>query len=65
MGNDSKQHVPSFTEEERASIIEYANVLRSIHNQLAGEGYLLPGGRVWNVFKCASPIVEIEMEADN
>ena len=64
MENISKQHEP-FTGQEKASIAEYGNVLRSIHNRLVSEGYFLPCGKIWNIFKCASYIVEVEIEVEN
>jgi hypothetical protein len=52
-------------EQKRASILEFADVLRDIHNRLAREGYFLDGIRVWDIFKCVPPIFEIEDEEIN
>lgn len=48
---NTKQHEP-FTEEERRNIIEYGRVIRKIHDRLVLEGYFMPSGKVWNIFKC-------------
>lgn len=57
MEKDLKQH-ELFTEEERRNIIEYGNALRLIHEELVREGYFMPRGKVWNIFKCTEPKVE-------
>lgn len=57
MENNSKQN-GILTEEEVANIVEYGNVLRSIHDRLVSDGYFLPCGKIWNIFKCAKPVGE-------
>ena len=64
MENDSTNHDP-FSEDERASIIALGNVLRSIHARLVSEGYFLPSGKRWNIFRCASPVFEIVIEPES
>ena len=61
MRSDSAKHW-SFSEEEVANIVEYGNALRSIRARLLAEGYFLPCGKVWNIFKCVTPIGELELE---
>jgi len=51
------------TPEQIASIAEYGNVLRDIHARLVREGYFVDGRKVWNIFKCATPICEVAVEA--
>ena len=57
MEKDLKQYEP-FTEEERHNLIEFGNALRLIHEELVREGYFMPRGKVWNIFKCTEPKVE-------
>ena len=52
-------------DQKRISIREYADVLRDIHNRLVREGYFLDGIRIWNIFKCTSPMVEVEVIEEN
>ena len=49
--NQKEEHVP-FTEEERRNLIEFGNALRLIHEELVREGYFMPRGKVWSIFKC-------------
>ena len=52
---ENKKLDEPFTEEERRNIIELGEGLRSIHDRLVREGYFMPGGKVWNIFKCTEP----------
>ena len=61
MENNSQRDKP-FTEEERRNILEYGNALRKIHDRLVSEGYFLPNGKTWNLFKCIIPTDEMEIE---
>ena len=42
-------------------IVSYYDILRKIHARLAIEGYFLPGGRIWNIFKLP-PLDSIEID---
>lgn len=64
MRNTLKQPLTQ-VEQKRNSILEYADVLRDIHNRLVREGYFLDGVRIWDIFKCVPPIFEIEEEEIN
>jgi hypothetical protein len=52
---ENKKLDEPFTEEERRNIIELGESLRSIHDRLVREGYFMPSGKVWNIFKCTEP----------
>jgi hypothetical protein len=49
---ENKKTDKPFTKEERHNIIELGEVLRNIHDRLVREGYFMPNGKVWNIFKC-------------
>ena len=52
-----------FDEENIKGISLLGDVLQHIHNRLVAEGYFLPGGKIWNIFKCVpNPICEFELE---
>jgi len=41
---------------------KYGETLCRIHSRLVIEGYFLNGGRIWNIFKVATPIGEVILE---
>lgn len=48
-------------DENTIQIVRYYDILRQIHTRLAIEGYFLPGGRIWNVFKFR-PLDSVEID---
>jgi hypothetical protein len=51
-----------FTEQEQASVGKYSAFLSNIHQRLAIEGYFLPGGKIWNIFKAGTIVGEVVWE---
>ena len=59
---DKNEIKNKFDDEAIKNITSLGEVLRNIRKRLNAEGYLLPGGKVWNIFKCApKPICEVEI----
>ncbi|MFZ3011859.1 MAG: hypothetical protein WA060_02600 [Minisyncoccia bacterium] len=52
MKDTQKGECVPFTEEERRNLIEFGNALRLIHEEMVREGYFMPRGRLWDIFKC-------------
>jgi hypothetical protein len=55
--NPNQQKI--FSEDDMADIVEYGSILQEVHNRLVIEGYFLPDGKTWNIFKRGKIVCEL------
>lgn len=54
MENNSKKE-EAFTEQGKTGVVRYGTILQGIHARLVIEGYFLPDGKTWDIYKVGTP----------